>query len=237
MIIDHSEEIQYHVLLGRYGMISNPRCRQPLKARRCKLQEQEDRWSRVQWTEVSNLAICGKPSLICGSSSTTLVLGIPGEGEESDLVTSLQSVSLDDVPFNQGQTIGRSWSPHQPNMEILENGLSTEEHDLLVVITWDIDEVEQTSDGDFVVLHLTLLQNSTMTRHPDALKPHIRLPTLHDEANELTPFTRVEISGENLAFTVMPTHPGIQSGLLYILHWKTGIFKAVSHSPSVHPRR
>jgi len=158
-------------------------------------------------------------------------MGVPGEGEESDLMTSLQSVSLDDVPVNEEEIVGRSWAPHQPNMEILENGLSTEEHDLLVVITWDIDEVEQTSEGDFIVLHLALLQNSTLTSHPDARKPHIRLPTLHDDANELNPYTRVEISGENLALTVMPTHPGIQSGLLYILHWKTGIFKAVCDSP------
>ncbi|KAF9522450.1 hypothetical protein CPB83DRAFT_899631 [Crepidotus variabilis] len=67
-----------------------------------------------------------------------------------------------------------------------------------------------------------------MLPHPEAGTPSVRFSTLVDneDNDDIFPFVRIEISGDNVAFTVVPTKPGADGGVLFVFDWRAGRFKA-----------
>jgi len=216
-------------------MVDNASCSASIPSKLTELKQKETEWwmrfGMDKRTKVSIKTDRSELSSLFYVTPTAYVQGWYGESEDNRDDTSILRVLR--LPLAGTTSLSSDdWMSFTSPIALLACGLAIESLDLIVPVAADdvhdyhyLDE-RYKYNKTTSTLHLTFLQCSTMKHHPLARFPIISIPSV---TKEQLAVIQVEICGENLVLSAVRRLLGYKRGFLYILDWRTGRFKAVSH--------
>ncbi|KAF9481520.1 hypothetical protein BDN70DRAFT_876157 [Pholiota conissans] len=230
-IIRSSLELDYYKHLHVAGLLDNPRCYLPLSERLGRLKEREQRWNAFEYKTNSVYPVPHNTSNLFEISPSTIVMGIALDNGKPG-TKGLQTAQLATLDTDQGD-IPLAWKDFKSQADILEIGVAIEEHDLIACIV-SIPDSEGLAQGSDILVFLR--RYSSELWHDGCKEPILPICSLGG-ANGTPNFT-IEISGENLAITMVfngrnREDESTVEDSMFIYDWKLGKNKTPNGMPII----
>ncbi|KAH9939181.1 hypothetical protein B0H21DRAFT_757168 [Amylocystis lapponica] len=227
--IQSSVELQYSIELAAAGAEDDTSSPLVLADRLRLLRARETAWGLLDFSRVTTIPVCHRPSSIYDLTSGLFLLGetfvhhrLIQKGTDA-----LRTIRLPCSQEGEGREAGEeapSWSKISLEASVIDIGLAVQEHDLIAVVTYKF-----LSDNSAIEIHL--LQLSTGQYHPLASQAVLLVPDL--------PFipgrcgVSIEIVGDTLGilFNLGWLLDAPYRAVFHTFNWKSGKERQFRYAP------
>ncbi|CAL1712229.1 unnamed protein product [Somion occarium] len=224
--------IQYHIETLAARVTNNPKCMLPIAERLARLKRREAAWRDLSVRRSTTVPISYSPTGIYDLSGGVYFLGERQHiGQLATLTRSLRWIRLPSVEEDREER-EIQWNKIDVGKDIADLGLALDEHDLVAVAFFEVQQNGNDLSRATLKLSVQLLQLSTGRNHPLASQP-----TLEVDSYSIAiapPGLSIEIVGDKIVLLLTFPYGGPDVIVkLFVWNWKTGHLHFTLEAPQM----